>query len=80
MEIFGEIKEDIRKLLEILNIVVLEPANHEEMWSVIERYGLLPNDALIVATCEGHGITKMATFDENFKKVDFLEIFEPPLK
>jgi predicted nucleic acid-binding protein len=80
MEIFGEIKEDIRRLLEILNIMVLEPANYEEMWNVIERYGLLPNDALIVATCENHGITKIATFDEDFKKVDFLETFQSPLK
>ena len=38
------------------------------------RYGLLPNDALIAATCKHHGIKKIATFDEDFKRVDFLEI------
>ena len=37
---------------------------------------LLPNDALIAATCKHHGITKIATFDSDFKRVDFLEVIE----
>ena len=37
-------------------------------------HGLLPNDALIAATCRHHGIKKIATFDEDFKRVDFLEV------
>ncbi len=36
----------------------------------------LPNDALIVATCKHYGIKKIATFDEDFGRVDFLEIVE----
>ncbi|MEM4945846.1 MAG: PIN domain-containing protein [Archaeoglobaceae archaeon] len=36
----------------------------------------MPNDALIAATCKHYGIKKIATFDEDFKKVDFLEILE----
>ncbi|WP_290596495.1 MULTISPECIES: type II toxin-antitoxin system VapC family toxin [unclassified Archaeoglobus] len=40
------------------------------------RYGLLPNDALIAATCRHYGIRKIATFDEDFKRVDFLEVIE----
>ena len=40
------------------------------------RYRLLPNDALIAATCKHYGIRKIATFDEDFKRVDFLEILE----
>lgn len=35
---------------------------------------MLPNDALIVATCRYYGINKIATFDSDFDKVDFLEI------
>ncbi len=35
------------------------------------KYKLLPNDALIAATCEHYGIRKIATFDEDFKRVDF---------
>lgn len=44
---------------------------------VIGKYRLLPNDALIAATCKHCGITKIATFDEDFKRVDFLEVVEP---
>ncbi len=37
-------------------------------------YGLLPNDALIAAICKHYGINKIAIFDPDFKRVDFLEI------
>ncbi|MEM2176790.1 MAG: PIN domain-containing protein, partial [Archaeoglobaceae archaeon] len=40
------------------------------------KYSLLPNDALIAATCKHYGIRKIATFDEDFKRVDFLEVLE----
>jgi len=43
---------------------------------MMEKYYLLPNDALIVATCRDHGIRRMATFDEDFKRVDFLDVLE----
>ncbi|WP_230972195.1 PIN domain-containing protein [Archaeoglobus neptunius] len=43
---------------------------------IIEKYKLLPNDALIAATCKHYGIKKIATFDEDFKRVDFLEVIE----
>ena len=76
-KIFREIRKDIKTLLGVLNVKILEPANFKEMWNVIETYGLLPNDALIVATCKVNGITRIATFDENFKRVSFLEVFEP---
>jgi len=41
---------------------------------ISKKYGLLPNDALIAATCKHHGISKIAAFDPDFKRVDFLEI------
>ena len=44
--------------------------------SVTEEYRLLPNDALIAATCKYYGIRKIATFDEDFERVDFLEVVE----
>ena len=43
---------------------------------IIRKYHLLPNDALIAATCKHHGIRKIATFDPDFKRVDFLEVVE----
>ncbi|WP_290624467.1 PIN domain-containing protein [Archaeoglobus sp. UBA230] len=43
---------------------------------IIQVYKFLPNDALIAATCKHYGIGKIATFDEDFKRVDFLEVVE----
>ncbi|AAB90920.1 type II toxin-antitoxin system VapC family toxin [Archaeoglobus fulgidus] len=43
---------------------------------IMERYRLLPNDALIAATCKHYGIKKIATFDEDFRRVDFLQVVE----
>ncbi len=48
----------------------------EDVVEIIQKYGLLPNDALIVATCKYYGIKKIATFDEDFKRVDFLDVIE----
>ncbi|RLI70967.1 hypothetical protein DRO97_10330 [Archaeoglobales archaeon] len=35
---------------------------------------IAPERCLIVATCKHHGIKRVATFDEDFKRVDFLEV------
>ena len=35
---------------------------------------LMPNDAVIAATCKFYNIKKLATFDDDFKRVDYLEI------
>ena len=39
-----------------------------------EKYNLLTNDAIIAATCKYYGIRKIASFDEDFKNIDFLEV------
>ena len=44
--------------------------------AIMEDYRLLPNDARIAATCKHYGIKKIATFDDDFKRVDFLEVVE----
>jgi hypothetical protein len=63
-ELFGEIQilQDVRDI--------------DLVRFIAERYKLLPNDALIAATCKHYGIRKIATFDEDFKRVDFLEVIE----
>ncbi len=64
-------------LLDNLDITVLrDHQNVYEIWELMKNYNLLLNDALIVATCKHYGIKKIATFDEDFKRVDFLEILE----
>ncbi|WP_064496685.1 type II toxin-antitoxin system VapC family toxin [Methanocaldococcus jannaschii] len=43
---------------------------------IIKKYCLLPNDALICSTCKFYKINKICSFDDDFKRVDFLEIIE----
>ncbi len=35
-----------------------------------KKYGLLPNDALILATCKVYGISKLVTFDDDFLRTN----------
>ncbi len=75
-KIAEEVVSDVLALLDYFGIVVLPTVGHGEMFDVIKKYGLLPNDALIAATCKHYGIKKIATFDEDFKRVDFLKVIE----
>jgi len=68
---------DLSLVKELLDMFNLLPCNvGSGVVEVIEKYRLLPNDALIAATCKHYGIKKIATFDEDFKRVDFLEVVE----
>jgi len=49
-------------------------ATFELSKNIAYKYGLLPNDALIAAACKRYGIKYIATFDDDFKKVEFLKI------
>ncbi len=42
--------------------------------AVMSQYGLLPNDALIAATCKQNGIGTIVTFDEDFKRIPWLKV------
>ncbi|MBC8521937.1 MAG: PIN domain-containing protein [Methanomicrobia archaeon] len=66
--LFELIQNDLIKVLD-LNTQIFK-----DSYLFSKLYGLLPNDALIAATCKHHGIRKIATFDPDFKRVDFLEI------
>ena len=69
-----------RKFIEFLNTFDIAVKQNtfriNEFINIMEKYNLLPNDALIVATCKFHGINKITTLDEDFKKVDFLRVFQ----
>ena len=41
---------------------------------VMMQYGLLPNDAIIVATCKHYNIDTIITFDEDFKRIPWLKV------
>nr|WP_231833725.1 PIN domain-containing protein [Pyrococcus horikoshii] len=72
--VYGKVKKSIELLIknELLRIVEVNA-------EIGEKYALLTNDAIIVATCKYYEIQKIATFDEDFKKVDFIEIIDSSL-
>ncbi len=43
-------------------------------FEVMRDYGLLPNDALIAATCRYYGIKTVITFDEDFERIPWLRV------
>jgi len=56
--------------IEVLSI----PDNPDLLLEAVEAYRLLPNDAAIVAACRYYGIKKIATFDSDFYRVQFLDV------
>ncbi len=46
----------------------------DRLLEYMANYRLLPNDALIAATCRTYGIDAIATFDEDFKRVPRLRV------
>ena len=46
----------------------------DELIETIKSHRLAPNDAQIALTCKHRGIGKLATFDEDFKRVPWLKI------
>jgi len=65
---------DIRDIFDLFHILEINREILEISLETINTYGLLPNDALIAATCKYYGISRIATFDEDFEKVNFLEV------
>ena len=70
-----------RKFIDLLGELDVELlANRfdtSDFLDMLQEYRLLPNDALIAATCKFYGIRRIASFDEDFTRVDFLEIVKP---
>jgi len=67
--------EGLNSFIEKMQIGIISPPNDPAMMlEMIRHYRLLPADAVIAASCKYHGITKIATFDSDFKRVDFLEV------
>ena len=67
------LEEDVRPLLSLFNLITPE-TSVEELLNLIESYGLLPNDALIAVAALKHGISTIATFDEDFKRIPWLKV------
>lgn len=77
-EPFEEDIELIFGLIRERDIAMLPVNNDLDDWrKAMTRYRLLPNDAMIVSTCLMHEITDIATFDNDFKRVEPLKIVGP---
>jgi len=64
---------ELRAFLQEAGIeVVADNTSLEDIISIMRSYNLLPNDALIAATCRKRGIKIIATFNDDFRRVDFL--------
>lgn len=74
--IFSYYKDFLGALVEsgVISILDLNERITFSSFDISYTFCLLPNDALIAATCKFYGIKKIATFDKDFEKVDFLEI------
>lgn len=69
------ILEAVRRLIRRLGIRILVNFYEEdELYEVMERYRLLPSDAIIALTCRHYGIDIIITFDDDFKRVPWLRV------
>jgi predicted nucleic acid-binding protein len=77
---YAPFQKDIDRLFQFVenSSISLIPVNNDlEDWKeILLKYKLLPYDALIASTCMSNGITKIATFDRDFNRVDFLKIVD----
>ena len=70
--------EGLESFIKKMQIGIISPPNDPTaVLKMIGYYRLLPADAVIVATCKDNGVTKIATFDSDFMRVDFLEVIGP---
>ena len=77
---YAPFQKDIDRLFQFVenSSISLIPVNNDlEDWKeILLKYKLLPYDALIDSTCMSNRITKIATFDRDFNRVDFLKIVD----
>ena len=77
---YAPFQKDMDRLFQFVensSISIIPVNNDLEEWKeILLKYKLLPYDALIASTCMSNGITKIATFDRDFNRVDFLKIVD----
>ncbi len=68
--------KELEKYSELLLLFKVLEENKEILnisLKLMEKYDLLTNDALILATCKYHGIDKIASLDSDFEKATISE-------
>ncbi|WP_156967368.1 PIN domain-containing protein [Geoglobus ahangari] len=56
-------------LFEIFEELEINKEIRNLAYKFVKKYGLLPNDALILATCRFYGIKYLISFDGDFERV-----------
>ena len=67
------INDNIRFLRDYFIELEINDKVKELALEIMKEHGLLPNDALIAATCRYYKINTLATFDEDFKRIPWLK-------
>ncbi|MEB3757120.1 MAG: PIN domain-containing protein [Desulfurococcales archaeon] len=68
-----EVIDTLDSLLKDLNVEIINDYfEYAEYLKILQEYKLLPNDAQIVLTCRHRGIKTILTFDDDFKRVPWL--------
>jgi predicted nucleic acid-binding protein len=60
-----------------LELLPIESASFVAAMRVSRQHGLLTNDALIIALMQSHGITHLATNDDDFDHVPGITVWKP---
>ena len=60
--------EELFTLFEIFEELEINREIRNLAYEFVKKYGLLPNDALILATCRFYGIKYLISFDGDFEK------------
>jgi len=75
LEVFSDAINDVEELIDKLGILVLEDKGSiKELGETVRKYSLLLGDALIAITAKHYGIETILTFDEDFKRVPWLNV------
>ena len=72
--IFDKIRDHILFLQQYFDELEINEEIKQLASEIIRDHGLLPNDSLIAATCKHYGISTIATFDEDFKRIPWLKV------
>ncbi|MGD0954649.1 MAG: PIN domain-containing protein [Methanotrichaceae archaeon] len=77
-EVLGKIPLNRPKeIFDIFNLLPIGKLEVKETLEMVSKYALLTNDALNAATMKVNGITNIATNDNDFGRVDWLNIWKP---
>jgi len=60
--------EELFMLFEIFEELEINKEIRNMAYEFVKKYGLLPNDALILATCKFYGIKYLISFDGDFER------------